>query len=910
MMLIEREADLASILGILDAGGLAVIEGPAGIGKSSLLAAVADETRREGAALAVARGAALESTYPYGVTRQLFDPLISAGDRDALFAGTASAAALALDSDERRDDGEAIEFAVLRGLVALAANVAERSRLVLVVDDAQWADEPSLHFLAFLSRRLGAGDIAVAVGIRSGERFSNELLLDELKELGRETVRPHPLSSVAVAQLVRARAPDASDQQCAECHRASAGNPLLVVEMARAISDGEDPMEAASTGLGARVRRRMANAHPHGPVVAAAAAVLGEGATFARVSALADTSLEAAANAVAALRCAGILETTDTLGFVHPLVHAAVLESLDDAERIALHTAAADALAAESAPVEQVAAHHLAVPGSGSPRTLARLRAAAGSALGRGAAQPAVALLRRALAEPPAASERCTVLRELAAAERLAGDESAVTHLQVALALAPAPDERARTARELALAQYYLSRYADAAATLTAALRGAPEDLDPLVRDSLRVDLLTVALQVSSVDADGLQVDLARGPPPSDSAVELTYRIASVGMALTGGPVHERAPELERLLRSAPPRPDQLDFHTPLWFGLILCERFEAVRELIDGAEADGASWARRQFAINLARARLLHRRGELAGALATHETNLESAVDDWTGTLFTRAGLAAVCVDRGEVTRALSLIRAEDIPPSPDEAHLCFMHWSLGKARMAAGDDEGAVKAFDAGRAIQRTFPGDRAVIWEEGASDRITCYLRLGRQKEARAAAAEILAVARRTGLVGLGAIGLRSLGLIEDDTSALARSVELLDGGPLRLELARSLVELGAARRREGRRVDARGPLRRSLNIAHACGATLIADRAREELVMAGGRPRRDAGSGRDALTPAEWRVARRAAAGATNREIARELFVTVKTIEGHLAHAYRKLDIHRRRELGAALEKDSA
>ena len=125
------------------------------------------------------------------------------------------------------------------------------------------------------------------------------------------------------------------------------------------------------------------------------------------------------------------------------------------------------------------------------------------------------------------------------------------------------------------------------------------------------------------------------------------------------------------------------------------------------------------------------------------------------------------------------------------------------------------------------------------------------------------------------------------------------------PARYERARSLTEYGAALRRAGHRTQARAPLREALELADACGARRTAARAREELLATGARPRRIALSGADALTPSERRVARLAVDGLSNREIAQALFVTVRTVEGHLTQSYMKLDIAGREQLAAAL-----
>ena len=154
----------------------------------------------------------------------------------------------------------------------------------------------------------------------------------------------------------------------------------------------------------------------------------------------------------------------------------------------------------------------------------------------------------------------------------------------------------------------------------------------------------------------------------------------------------------------------------------------------------------------------------------------------------------------------------------------------------------------------------------------------------------------------------IALRAAGLARGGREGLAllrESVAALDGSPGLLERARSLAEFGAALRRSGERAAARDPLARALELAARCGARPLAARARDELKAAGARPRRPWRTGVEALTPSELRVARLAAEGQTNRQIACELYVTLKAVEGHLAHVYAKLGIEGRGQLAHAL-----
>jgi DNA-binding CsgD family transcriptional regulator len=151
------------------------------------------------------------------------------------------------------------------------------------------------------------------------------------------------------------------------------------------------------------------------------------------------------------------------------------------------------------------------------------------------------------------------------------------------------------------------------------------------------------------------------------------------------------------------------------------------------------------------------------------------------------------------------------------------------------------------------------------------------------------------RLTGVV------LRTRGIVERDLALIEQSIEHLDRAGARLEQAYSLIELGAALRRGGRRRESRDPLARGTDLAERCGATVLAERGATELRATGARPRRRLLTGLEALTASERRVAEMAAGGMTNRDIAQALFVTVKTVETHLGRVYRKLEVGSRAEL---------
>jgi ATP/maltotriose-dependent transcriptional regulator MalT len=230
------------------------------------------------------------------------------------------------------------------------------------------------------------------------------------------------------------------------------------------------------------------------------------------------------------------------------------------------------------------------------------------------------------------------------------------------------------------------------------------------------------------------------------------------------------------------------------------------------------------------------------------------------------------------------------------------------GRLHAAAGDHERAVAdLLDTGDLAEAA--GIRNPAMHPWRSSAAVSLAALGRAAEARRLADDELELARRWGAPRTTGTALRVAGVVRGDRELLAEAAATLAAAPASLERARALVDLGAAARRDRERIEAREHLREGLDRAHRLGGMALAARAREELRVAGARPRRDALRGRDALTPSELRVARLAAEGQSNRQIAQALFVTMRTVELHLTSTYAKLGTTRD-GLAAALEERTA
>ena len=302
--LLERESPLEAIdRGIARAAesqpALVVIEGAAGLGKTALLR----EARRaaEGAGqvtVLLGHPGELEATFPHGVVRQLLGgPLSKAseGAREELLAGPAGGAVLALEDHAGDAPPFDSSFGILNSLYWLTVNLAAQKPVAIFVDDAHWADPPSLRFLGHLLRRIEGLPVAIVVALRPNEPNAPQALLDALRlDPLADLMALDPLSEAASASIVRERASAPADEEfCGACHRASAGNPLYLLELIRALEKEEvrpsreavDRVAAVWPASVARhVLRRVAGHGPEAAELASAMALLGDGAALSHAA--------------------------------------------------------------------------------------------------------------------------------------------------------------------------------------------------------------------------------------------------------------------------------------------------------------------------------------------------------------------------------------------------------------------------------------------------------------------------------------------------------------------------------------------------------------------------------------------------------------------------------------------------
>jgi DNA-binding NarL/FixJ family response regulator len=929
-MLLERERELAEVDALLERGGVILIEGRAGIGKTSLLEAACRRAAAEGHDVLRGRGSELEADFAFGVVRQLFERRLASveeSERDTLLAGSAAAVRPLLFGETVESPASDTSFAVLHGLYWLTLNLADRRPLLIAVDDAQWADRPSLRWLAHLAPRIEGAAVAVLVTFRPGYSEWVGTWLEALREEARAVIRPELLSQSAVAAIVRTvLGSAANDEIGAAVWEASGGNPLYLVELLRVarLEDrpltGLDPaalIAGGREGLARRVLAGVRGLHPDALRLLQALAVLGDDCDLRHAAALAGVKTDDAIALVAAFVRREVLAAGDPPRFIHPVVRYAVEESLATDARDALHRSAARVLYSDGSPPGQVAAHLVRVRPMGDGWVVDRLREAAQDAMQGGAPAAAAGLLARALAEPPPRRRRVEVLRQAARAEASAGRDAACRLLEEALHLTSDPRERAGIALEVAEAYAALFRWVDAVDVIERALAelgGADEALTARLEGELVVSGLHDARRASRV---GPVLERLPSRTLPDSAVEPHAVARGMSLLLAGRPAGEAAHPLEEALSRAQPGAENWDTRAALLWSLVTAERFDVVDMALAPmvAEVQRSGSARGFVAVFSTLGLLKLRVGALpeADAAARVALRVLQEGDFPSGLAFAATVLADVAVEAGELDEAQALIGLLPQEGWQPGVGTVLIPAARGRLRLAQGRPADALADF---ATCARMFSEDvwgaemRDVGYLHARSGAAQALLRLGRRDSAvQMAQAELADVRVFSGHRAVG-IALRVAGLAEGGARGIElirASVTTLRGSPAQLELAHSLAELGAALRRAGQRAAASEPLAEALDLAVRCGARRLASRARDELKATGARPRRDWRTGVEALTPSELRIARLAAEGRTNREIAQELYITLKTVEGHLSRVYTKLGIEGRPQLAGAVKE---
>lgn len=933
-MLIERDRELAQIERFLAGasqghGSTILVEGVPGIGKTSLLAAARARADALGLRVLAAVAGELEQDLPFTIVRQLFDPVLRSADavaREDLLAGAAGLATPAFGLAGTAAAGDAAAASgILYGLYWVCSNLAERGSLLVTVDDAHWSDEASLRFVSYLARRIA--DLPVLLLLASRPQPAGDRLARAVSGASPDLIRLRPLSEQAVTQLVRqAMAGDADEEFCRACARATGGNPFLLAEaLASLRADHVRPVAAEAAriqgiypeAITRAVLGRLARLGPQAGRLARALAVLGPAAEVRHAARLAGMEPTQAAGICEALAREDIITGTRPLEFTHPLVRAAIYADGSEVARATAHKNAALILAADEVPAEQLVPHLLAAGPEADSRVTGWLRAASASALARGAPEVAATCLERALAEPPPAPDRLAVLVGLGRALGMAGRPAQARQaFQAAGALAEEPRLRAELALELGAFMVQAGRGAEAAESFTSAFREIGDSDPKILRQPHAAFAVAsfVAMEPLAAWISRLEQALAHRQGEAD-ADRLLLAALAFASAATGDRAASQTASLAATAAEGPlTAGDRWVLVNFASAALAIADQIPAALDLLDR----GIDTARRHGdAAGFGYLSVLRSHTSLyAGRLPEAEADGRAALAFHDAEQTREAPLAAAVLidaltERGSLAEAQALLAGRGLEKDQPVIILIdhFVLMARGRLRLRQNRPLDALADLrECGKALTSAGCVNPAFAWWR--AEAALAHLALGQTLAARALAAEELELARCYQAPHATGIALRTAGLAEGGPRGIAlleESVAELETSTAILEQARSLIEYGAALRRAGHRNTAMEQLRRGLDLAARCSARSLAERATTELTAAGARPRRAMLTGPGALTASEQRIARLAAGGATNREIAQSLFLSRRTVEIHLTSTYRKLNINSRHQLTTALAR---
>ena len=896
----------ASFAGLLPPSAV-IIEGEPGLGKTAFLNAACHLAREAGHDVLYARGGALEAESPFGIVRQLFQPVeatLSPNEREMCENVTASL------SDVRRP----IPFEVIHDLYLNLAHFASSRPIVIAVDDLQWSDYESLVWVQYVARRLESGRVSF-IGSSTCRVAGTALAAVDniIAEPSTRVLSLRPLSVDSVTQLVgRQLSVDSGESFARACHTITGGNPFLLHSLLSALEReglGPDVSEETLATLSpppvARaILRRLGGLPEEAHALMQAAAILGDESDHRVVAALAGVDASMGSDMANALAEVYLLRRDRPLSFVYPLERSTVYGEIDPVRRARAHAEAARLLDEHGAPLDQVAHHLLLAEPTADEWSAQLLERAALVHAKDGHYEFAVRCLARSLDESSEAASRSRRLLELSSAEAALGRPTALDHLREAAELGVDPIELADATYRCLKAFAQESYPPETVATLRhleAQLGEGHVDL----RIWIEIVLSTWDQQPPALPASTPAIESVLLRKRTERTRLDRLALAHLAYVKTFASDQATAEDVADLAEQAVGTVDlQLDDCTSIVVAaravasLVRAGRFEVADRLGSLAQSaalrDDQQTAVAEFSTVLAYSHFLQ--GNLDEAEIECRRSLGAMEGrSWASRPMSLGVLAATFIEEGRSREAATVLK-DALPNSVPRtiAELLALE-QRAKLKMLEGRIDEALKdlllAEQGAEALGVRNPA--VTSWRCVAS---TALCGAERTTEARELASENLELARAFGAPWALGMALRTAAEVGDPLDRLellTEAVGVLEPAGASLECAKATIDLGSVLIIKGRQDEALSTLRQGADLAFRCRAQPLADRAARELRAAGARPRRLALMGSDALTPAERRVAELAAAGMINARIAEALFVSEKTVEGHLTRVYQKL-----------------
>ena len=913
---VARETELALverfIQDIRDGPAALVLAGHAGVGKTAIWNHARSYAESAGVQVRTCRCSESDTGLAFAGLGDLLDGL-GAAELAALpevQERALSAALLLSDPGARQPAGRVIGVAVL----GLLRDLARREPLLLGVDDVQWLDSSSRNVLSFALRRLTDEPVRLVTSVRTSGAGD----VDATLGLPAERLDVGPVSVGTMQQIVRSHLDEGlSRPTLTRLHRATGGNPMMCLEMARALqrrgieTSVSDPLPVPAD-LRVLVTERLRGLSPQTREVLLLTAALAQPTVGGVTAAVGDAG--EVRQSLTEATDAGVIEIEgERVRFTHPLIASIPYADLDVAGRHELHRQ----LAATVTDPEEHARHAALSSDEPSDEVAASLDVAARFARRRGSIDAAGELAELALTRTPSISQQDFLRRSIDAARYLylLGDAArAGTVLDAGMDTAALGPGRVEGLLLRASIASWESGDATVAQLCEQALVEAGDD---------RLLQARVHATFAETSPSGARTDLFH----AEAAVSLLESIddAPIGLlasALTNVASHAlrlgRGLAVSTLERAAvlqsEAEPVPVSDRAALGLGMYLkvVDRFADSRAWLDvtwtSAVDEGDDSA---LPVVL---------GHLA-ALECWEGHYEVAVDlatqgrEHAERMGIRAPMPAsvhvlALAHQGHLDQAL-VIGAADL--AADEAAgftsaMALDLRSLGTAELFAGNVQAAADLLTRALAISRDDVGINEPAILRAHPDAVAALVTLGRLDEAEALIDQLTESRTANALPWASVMVPRCAALVHAARGEQASSLELLEEAlrehvrlTMPFEEGRTRLQYGVALRRAGRRKDARHELERSLAVFHALGTPVQERMATTELTSLGGRRRQE-----HELTPVEERIAALVAAGQTNREVAATLFMSVRTVESHLSRIYRKLGVRSRTELAAHLQ----
>jgi len=875
-------------------GGAVLVRGAPGIGKSALLASA--ETRASAVGFTVVRafGEPAGSDVPYAGLQQFAHSL--GVKPDALAEPQRSALSTALGGGEAT-----VPDVFLVGLATLnlVVEAAARAPVLLVADDIQWLDDPTISILAFMARRVRTEPVLLLGAAREGYR--GRLAADELT-----TLTLAPLSDADAESLLDAIAPGLPSSARRRVLSDAAGNPLALTELARVVMSGH-AAPAAALPLTERLERAFSDR---------LATLPGPTGTLLRLAAVNDSP--ALAEIIAAARAwtgapispadidpAVSAMLVDVVGaevrFRHTLMRSAIHQSMTAADQRAAHAVLARVLPAGQE--DRRIRHQAAATALPDESVAARLAAAADRAARRGGVAAAVDALSRAAAlseDPESRTER--LLRAADLAVELGQRDTVGRLLDEAAGSGLSAQQRVKVAWLRGSFDEGLRQQAANASMLTALAEEVAAGGDI----ALAVRILWSAAQLCFWSEPGAQVrqlvlDAAERLPLEEHDPWLLAILAYVA------PIGRGAAVMERARRVAPSAGDDGRAYRMLSTGALLCGAFDLSRDF----SAAAATVLRAQGRLGLL-ARVIGAEawsaivvGDLGAAIIACDESRRLARETTQQLMYalmsaTAAKLAAL---RGETSKALALAEeAEEIGlPVGARPALATALMARGLAALADGRFDEAYGHFR--RLHDPADPAFQIALRLTSLGDLVDAATHSGQTEQVRPIVAELAGTAAQTPAPVLHAdLRLaRAMLAADDEAESLFQAALRADLAAWPLIRSRTQLAYGEWLRRHRRAVESRDHLRAARDMFDALGAIPWSERARRELRAAGEASRRRDPDARDQLTPHELQIAQLAAEGLTNREIGQRLYLSHRTVSSHLHRIFPKLGVASRSQL---------